>query len=73
MFLTGYSLGMNFFTLGLFRCLQENLGSKQPIFTNLGSLEKSWPVDGSYRIFDHGLGQWLAPDSMIILVMMGLY
>jgi hypothetical protein len=46
----------------LFRCLEENLGFKQPIFTYLGSLEKSWPIDGSKRMFDHGLGLWPAPD-----------
>jgi hypothetical protein len=45
-----------FFTLRFFRCLQENLGSKQPIFTFLGSFERSWCVDGSYCIFDHGFG-----------------
>jgi hypothetical protein len=31
----------------------------------LGSLESSWPVNGSYHlvlIFDHGLGLWPAPD-----------
>jgi hypothetical protein len=26
-------------------------------------LERSWPVDGSYCILDHGLGLWPAPDS----------
>jgi hypothetical protein len=50
-----------FFTLRLFRCLQENLGSMQPTFTYLGSLEKPWPIDGSY--LDPGLGLWPAPDS----------
>jgi hypothetical protein len=60
--LTGFSLGMNIFHFEAFSCPHENLGSKQLIFTYLGSLERSWPVDGSYHIFDHELGLCPAPD-----------
>jgi hypothetical protein len=63
MSLTGFSLGMNIFTLRLFRCLHENLCSKQPIFTYLGSLERSWPVDVSHQE---------KVQKNTILVMMGL-
>jgi hypothetical protein len=62
MSLAGFSLlGMNVFHFEAFPCLQENLGSKQPNL-HIGSLVRSWPVDGSYRVSDPRMGLWASPD-----------
>jgi hypothetical protein len=68
MSLTGFSLGIKIFHFEGFplsvlkhRFQVTNLHNVQ--CTYLGSLERSWPVNGSYCIFDHGLGLWIAPDS----------
>jgi hypothetical protein len=37
-------------------------GFKRPIFTNLDSLEKPRPIDGSERMSDPKMGLWSAPN-----------
>jgi hypothetical protein len=45
--LTGLSLEMYIFHFEAISLSTHISGSKRPIFTNLDSLERSWPVDGS--------------------------
>jgi hypothetical protein len=47
--LTGLSLGMYIFHFEAIFLSTHISGSKRPIFTYLGSLERPWPVDGSER------------------------
>jgi hypothetical protein len=55
MYLTGSSLEIYIFHHVVF-LLTHNCGVQLPIFTYLGSLERSRSVDGSWRIFGPGLG-----------------
>jgi hypothetical protein len=47
MSLTGLSLEMYIFHFEAISLSTHISGSKRPIFTNLDSLERSWPIDGS--------------------------
>jgi hypothetical protein len=59
---TGLSLEMYIFRFEAISLSTHISGSKRTIFTNLDSLERSWPVDGSYRMSDPKMGLWAAPD-----------
>jgi hypothetical protein len=48
--LTGLSLEMYIFHFEAISLSTHISGSKRPIFTYLGSLERPWSVDGSERI-----------------------
>jgi hypothetical protein len=58
--LIGLSLEMYIFHFEAIFLSTHISGSKQPIFTYFGSLERPWPVDGSYCMFDPKMGLWPA-------------
>jgi hypothetical protein len=58
--LTGLSLEMYIFHFEAISLSTHISGSKQPIFTYLGSLERPWPVDGFKRMSDPKMGLWPA-------------
>jgi hypothetical protein len=70
-FLCGLSLSMSLtdlsFEMYIFHFEAISLsthisGSKRPIFTNLESLERFWPVDGFKLMSDPKIGLWSAPE-----------
>jgi hypothetical protein len=63
MSLTGFSLGMNIFHFEAFPLYALKFRFQVTNLHIFGSLERSWPKNGSYCIFDYGLGLWPAPDS----------
>jgi hypothetical protein len=64
--LTGLSLEMYIFHFEAISMSTHIFGSKRPISTYLGSLERPWPVDGFVFIFCPKMGLWPAPDSITI-------
>jgi hypothetical protein len=62
MSLTGLSLEMYIFHFEANSLFTHISGFKRPIFTNLGSLERPWPIDGSQRMSDPKMRLWSAPD-----------
>jgi hypothetical protein len=58
--LTGLSLELYIFHFEAIFLSTHISGSKQPIFTYLGSLERPWPVDGSKRNRSPEIDRWPA-------------
>jgi hypothetical protein len=64
--LTGLSLEMYIFHFEAISLSTHISGSKRPISTYLGSLERPWPVDGFVFIFSPKIGLCPVPDSITI-------